>query len=102
AGHREEEVGVLGMETQTRLRRIIAANGAEIPLPADGLVISDLLARRLEVDSGDIVELEWLEGRRRRTPVRVAGVVEDFIGMAAYIELGNLGRLTGDGRVISG
>src|SRR5690606_9854818 len=37
AGHREEEVAVLGMAPDTRLRRIIGAGGGEIPLPAEGL-----------------------------------------------------------------
>src|SRR5690606_5351665 len=49
AGARREDVGVLGLAPDTRLRRIVDASGAEIPLPARGLLLSDLLARRLDV-----------------------------------------------------
>lgn len=102
AGHRTREAGITGLEPDTRLRRIVTAGGGIQPLPPQGLVLSAVLADKLAVDAGDSVMVEVLEGARRSAPVPVAGVIEDFLGASAYMDLDALHRLTRGGRAISG
>lgn len=102
AGHRTREVGITGLEPESRLRRIVTAEGGIQPLPPQGLVMSARLASRLGVEAGDTVTVEVLEGMRRSAPVPVAGIVEDFLGVSAYMDLDALHRLTRGGRAISG
>ncbi len=101
-GHREEEVGIQGMEPQSRLRRIVNADGKILPVPTEGVVLSDLLARRLRVTAGDKVRVEMLEGNRRAAQVAVSGVVEDFLGVSAYMSKEALGYLTREANAVSG
>jgi putative ABC transport system permease protein len=101
-GHREEVAAITGMEAETRLRRIVTARGGVQPLPPEGIVISGTLARQLGTGVGERVDVEVLEGTRRRTTVRVGGVVEDFIGASAYMELDALHRLARGPEVVSG
>jgi len=74
----EEEVGVQGLNNNSRMRRIINGENREIPVPAQGIVISALLAKRLDVSHGDRIIVEWLEGRRQETVVQVTGIVDDL------------------------
>lgn len=100
--HWSRETVIQGMEEDGQLRRIITADGGVQPLPADGLVLSLVLAQRLRVQVGDTLTIEMLEGRRQTTSVHVAGIVDDLLGVSAYMNMQALQRLTGEADVISG
>lgn len=100
--HWSRETVIQGMEEDGQLRRIITADGGVQPLPADGLVLSLVLAQRLRVRVGDTLTIEMLEGRRQTTSVQVAGIVDDLLGVSAYMNMQALQRLTGEFDVISG
>ena len=102
AGHREDEVSVTAMDHDTHLRRLVNDKGISIPMPASGIVLSERLAERLQVANGDLVNLEWLGGRRRYTEARVSGIVKDFMGVSAWMNRSEMQLLTGDPDVISG
>ncbi|HZR45962.1 MAG TPA: FtsX-like permease family protein, partial [Candidatus Manganitrophaceae bacterium] len=72
-----------------------------IPLPPEGLLLTDRLAVRLGVKAGDRIEIESLEGRRTKRDLLVAGLVNDLVGMSGYMEIGALNRLTEEGPLIS-
>ena len=102
AGHRERETGITGLEPGGRLRQIVTAGGGTQPIPPEGLVLSSYLADQLDIETGDVITVEVLEGERRTARVPVAGVVEDFLGVSAYMTLDALNRLVRGGRAISG
>jgi len=102
AGHRKREVGLQGVDPSGRLRRIVTARGLVHPVPTEGLVLSGMLARILRVSTGDTLTVELLEGRRAKGRVRVAGVVEDFMGLSAIMSREALHRLAGESDRISG
>ncbi len=102
AGARTRRLGVQGMAEDALLQRVIDAKGRAAPPPAQGVVLSRVLAEALGVGPGDEVMLRVLEGRRVERMVRVAGLAEDFAGIAAYMRLDVLNRLLGEGDRISG
>lgn len=102
AGHRTRQVALTGLEADRRLRRVVAADGRLQPLPPRGLVMSALLASQLGVSAGDEVTVHVLEGTRRSATVPVTGVVEDYLGLSAYMRLDALHALTRGGRTIDG
>lgn len=102
AGHREREVAVTGLEPDARLRRIATAAGGLHPLPPEGVVLSAILAGQLGASTGDVVTVEVLEGTRSTSRVVVAGVVEDFLGLSAYMRLDALHRLAGKAPAVTG
>lgn len=101
-GHRDEEVAIQGLELDGRLRRIVTANGNEVPVPSSGVILSALLAERLQVASGDEVIVEILEGKRKTTRAKVTGVIEDFLGVSAYMSRESLWQLSEEPNVVSG
>ncbi len=102
AGHREREVGLQALAADSRLRRIVAADGSPRPIPTEGVVLSAILAEKLGTTTGEIIQFELLEGRRARGTIEVAGVVDDFMGMSATVSPATLVRLAGGADVISG
>ena len=101
-GHREREIAIQGMEPTGRLRRIVNADSKEIPVPGEGMIISDLLAQRLGVKASDEVIVEMLEGKRKHATVVITGVIEDFLGVSAYMSKQALWDLSEETNVVSG
>lgn len=71
-------------------------------MPEHGLVLSESLAKLLDVRIGDIVRLTPLEKRRVEREVTITGLVESYLGLTAYMNLDALDRLFGRGDQISG
>lgn len=101
-GHKKEEVGIQGMEPESQLRRIVNADGKVLPVPTTGVVVSRILANRLGVTNGDLVQIEMLEGNRRFTELTISGVVDDFLGVSAYMSKESLAHLTREKSAVSG
>lgn len=102
AGHRKEDVGLQGLPDGARLRRILADGARPVALPPEGLLLSRVLGEKLGVREGDRLFVEVLEGERPKVEVPVGALVDDWLGLNAYMELEPLHRLLGEGRRISG
>jgi putative ABC transport system permease protein len=101
ANHRRR-LGLTGLKADAELSRIIGESGTRITLPPEGIVLSAKLADVLGVKRGDAVNVRVLDGRRPEFVQTVAGLSEDFAGTAAFIEIGQLNRLLGEGDRMSG
>ena len=102
SGHVDKELAITGLEQDSRLRQIVTTGGGRQPLPPEGLMVSEILADQLSIAAGDDVDVEMLEGKRLTARIPVAGVVEDFVGVAAYMDIDALHRLTRGPRTITG
>lgn len=101
-GHRSRRVGVLGAESRADLRRIVDKNGKVFNLPPEGVVLSKTLADVLEIGKGDLVTVEVLEGSRPVRKVEVTAIIDELMGMNAYLDIRALNRLMNEDDVISG
>ncbi len=101
-GHRAKEVSLQGVTSDGVLRRIIDGDGRVQPIPPTGLVLSTNLADDLGVVAGETLGVEILEGERRHDTIKVAGVVDGFLGVSATMSLDALQSLLGSSRGISG
>jgi len=102
AGNRFRRLSITGLPAQAELYRVIDANGRQFTLPPEGIVISAKLAEVLGVKPGESLAVRVLDGKRPEFTVPVAALSEDFAGTAAYMEIGALNRLLGEGDRISG
>ncbi len=102
AGHRQEDVGVQSLATDSQLRRIVNADGRILPVPAEGVILSSLLAQKLQVSRGDVLNVEWLDGQRRTADTVVAGIVDDLLGLSVYMSKETMARLSGESNLVSG
>ncbi len=102
AGPVMRRVLLQGLPAEGTLSRVIDAHPRQLPLPPRGIMISAKLADILQVHPGDMVVAKVLEGEERELTVPVAGLAEDFSGLAAYMEISALNRLLLEGDRISG
>ena len=102
SGHRERNLAITGVPPTPRFRRIVHRSGQSISVPPSGLVLSAMLARVLEVSAGETVTLEVLEGYRPVRDVLVTGVVDDIIGLEAYMDISALHDLMREDDVSNG
>lgn len=101
-GVREKRVGITGLVEAPQISRVLDADLAPVALPEAGLLLSDYLAKLLDVREGDVLTVEVLEGRRPVLSIPVARIVESYIGLNAYMRLGALNRVMQEGHVVSG
>lgn len=101
-GHQRRQMAIQGLRAGGLHSRVIDANYHEIRLPPAGLVVSARFAEVLGARPGDVLTVEVLEGKRPTRAVPLAGLAEDFSGMAAYMDLHALNRLLDEGDLISG
>ncbi|MGZ8291561.1 MAG: ABC transporter permease [Telluria sp.] len=93
---------IRGMENGGQLQRLLDTSLRPVPLPGNGIVMTDFLAQKLGVRSGDVLQVELLEGRRLVHEVVLAGVVKEYMGVSAYMELQALNGLMQEGPTLSG
>jgi putative ABC transport system permease protein len=102
AGHRSRTLAIVGLPQTPRLNRIVSRNGRVLSLPADGLVLSTVLGRILDVSPGDLIQVEVLEGMRFVRQVPVVTLVDDSVGLQAYMRIDALRAMLHEGEVITG
>lgn len=101
-GHHSRRLAVTGLPRDATLHRLLDAHAEPVELPADGLLVSAKLAEVLGAKPGDRLRLEVQEGRRPVREAVIQGVITDFTGLGAYMEIGALRRLMREGGTISG
>ncbi|MBM3863807.1 MAG: ABC transporter permease [Verrucomicrobia bacterium] len=101
-GHRSRRLTLTGLPRNATLNRLLDRDEYPVDLPPDGLVMSRALGEILGAKPGDTVRVEVLDGRQPKTDVVVRGFVEDFAGLAAYMDIDALRRLLREGTTVNG
>lgn len=99
---RSHRIAVTGVPPGTLLNRALDASGHPLPIPSDGLLISKKLAEMLGVHPGDSLVLEVQEGRRPHHIVPVHGLITDYAGLTAYMDIAALRGLMQEGQSLNG
>lgn len=102
AGQRSRTLAVTGMVERPSLSRVLDERGGVVVIPPEGLVLSRALGEILEVRPGDDLQVEVLEGRRPIRSVNVARLVDDQMGLQAYMHLDGVRRLLRESETVSG
>ena len=101
-GHHQRKLAVTGIPRGADLNRLLDENERPIIMPEDGLLMSAKLAEILGARIGDAVRVEVLEGRRPAVDVPIRGLVTDFAGVAAYMDIRALQRILKEGDTVNG
>jgi putative ABC transport system permease protein len=101
-GHRTRRVAILGLPQQRELNRLIDAKENQAKLPPAGLMLGDKLAELLDVNIGESVTVDVLEGERPTWEVPVTALIYEFAGTNAYMSRSAMDRLLHEQGSISG
>lgn len=101
-GPKSDRGALLGLTADGQLHRVIGASRTPGRLPPSGLMLTTKLAEMLGAEEGDDLLVEILEPPRRLVTVPLVRRVDELVGTSAYMELGALNRLLGEGGTVSG
>lgn len=101
AGRTSKSSAITALPADAELTTLLDAELRTVALPLSGLLLSRKLAEVLGVEVGGVVEVEVLEGRRRRMPLTVNSVVDTFVGAAAYMDLTGVPALLGEAQSLN-
>lgn len=101
AGHRFQETALVGHPAGAELRRVVEWPWRVARIPREGLMLTDMLAKKLGLAVGDAVTVEILEGDRRVREARVTALSGEVFGMTAHVDLANLDEIVGGAPSIS-
>ncbi|WP_193212160.1 ABC transporter permease [Luteolibacter marinus] len=100
--HHERRLSITGIAPGSNLNRLLDDKGNPIILPEEGLLMSEKLAEILGAGIGDEIRVEVMEGRRPVLAIPIRGLVTDFAGVAAYMDIRALRRLMHEDDTING
>jgi putative ABC transport system permease protein len=101
-GQRERRQELMATAADTHLFRILDIHGQVHQPRGDGLIMSRRLAELLGAKLGDAIDVDLLEGRRPRTQLVIAGLVDDMVGTSAWLPGDSLQQLLNEGPRFSG
>lgn len=100
--HHSYRTGIRGVEPGGDMQRLLDADLRPIVLPSAGILLTNYLAKMLDVGVGDRLEVEVLEGSRPVRETTVVGLIREYVGVSAYMDLAALNRFMRDGPTLSG
>ncbi len=100
--HRSHRTSIRGVEAGNQVKRLLDADLRPLPIPTEGVLLTDYLGQMLDVKPGDTLTVEVLEGNRRSYQVPVAGLVKEYLGLFGYMDIAALNQLLNEGHAISG
>lgn len=101
-GPRRTRESLLGLPKGAQLMRLVTLEGEVIEPPRHGAIISGQLARKLDAQAGDMIDVRVTEGERQRFPLQIAQVIDVPLGAAAVLDRDALARHLREGEVASG
>lgn len=101
-GHIEKRSSITGLPESPSLRRVIDNKLLPVDFPKKGIALNRTLANILKVNVGDVLTVEILEEKRQTLQVPVTEIVQEFIGLGAFIDLYYLNNLLDSSPRISG
>jgi len=99
--HRVRRQSIKGMESAEGLQRLVDKSNRQLTLPSEGVLLTSTLATLLGVKPGDKLQVDFLQGRQRHRELLVSGTIDEILGLSAYMNLGALNRLAGDGGALN-
>lgn len=93
------ELILMGLERGQRLIHVNTVSGRPLTVQPGQIWVPKQLARRLRVEPGDPVQVEWVKSSRRRrlrTTMQIAGLTDVAMGNNAYGEFSDVRRSLAD------
>jgi putative ABC transport system permease protein len=100
--HKSHRLQLTGLSSGSLLHRLVDSQLRPVELPPEGMLLSTKLAEILDVRPGESLTVEVLEGSRPTRQITVAGLVDELVGVAAYMDTQALHRLLREAESVSG
>ena len=102
AGQNSRRVGIMGISPNRSLFQLLDEDENVVRVPDKGVMLSTKLAELLDVRLGETLTVEVLVGDRPIRDVVVTGLVNEFGGTNAYMNISTMWQLMREDRAVSG
>lgn len=100
--HRSYLTVIEGYRPDMKLRLLLNTEQKPVSIPADGLLINRKLGEILAIGAGDTVTVEFMDGSGRMAAVPVAGFINQYFGLACYMNIEKLNSMLPEKNVVTG
>lgn len=101
-GPYQKRGGILGLRPSPLLTIPRDVEKRRVPIPSAGLLMSRKLAELLHLSRGDKVTIRPIKGLRLERQVPLTDIVDGYIGMTVYADIGYLNRLINEESAVTG
>lgn len=101
SGVLSKEILLQGIPKGAELRRLIGEGEKILTPPETGILLNSQVAQKLGITVGKEIQLEILEGNRKKVNVIVEGTVTEMLGQGAYMERRAVNKLLGEGSALN-
>jgi len=101
-GWNKKVVSVIAVPRDTKMYHFKNPSGVEIKLPKNGVLLSEILANSLGVKIGDEILVKNFMPDKEDTYVEVKGIVEQYLGSNAYMDIEMMNGILGEKGAITG
>jgi putative ABC transport system permease protein len=100
-GRHARRLAVTGLSAKHRLTTPRQSGDRPVVIPTNGLVLSEELAKILSVEPGDFLAMTPVRGRRETVRVPVRSIIDGYLGLECYADLGYLSGLVGEAEAVN-
>jgi len=101
SGTLTKEILLQGIPKGAELRRLISEGEKILTPPDTGILLNLQVAQKFGISTGQEIQLEILEGNRKKVKVIVEGTVSEILGQGAYMEKSAVNKLLGEGNSLN-
>ncbi|ATW28080.1 ABC transporter permease [Candidatus Formimonas warabiya] len=101
-GWRKKTVSIIGIPRNTSFYKFEDENNREVKLPEKGFFIGEGLAKTLKVNRGDKITIKNFVPGKEDLELKVSGIVKQYLGANAYMDLEAMEELLVDKEMITG
>jgi len=101
-GWRKKSVGIIGVPKETAFYRFVDNKGNPVSLPEKGIFITEGLSKSLSVKKGDTIAIRSFLPDRDDVEVEVTGIVKQYLGSNAYMNINVMEELLLEDGMITG
>jgi len=93
---------IVGIRSDSRLNVPHNRKGRKVPVPSQGLLVPDRLARDLEVEAGDWIEVIPVRGGTGPLRLPVARTIRSMMGLQVFADFDYVNRVMGESGSLNG
>ena len=101
-GNKKQSVNIIGLDRDTKFYSFRDADGVKTEIPKTGMLITENLAKALNVEKGDLVQIKSYIPNRDDVYVQVKGIIKQTLGINAYMDIDAMGETLLEKNVING
>ncbi len=101
-GNKKQAVSMIGLDRDTKFYSFRDTAGRQTEIPKRGMLITENLAKALDVGKGDLVRIKSYIPERDDAYIQVVAVIKQTLGINAYMDIGTMGETLLEKNLING